>query len=273
MYQIDLVSAERRWKVQYELYIDVFILVNFMMDYMILAVTDKILHCHSSGKRRCLGALIGAVLTCAVLLIPVPYAFVKFILFHGFVNIVMIKTGLKVAWGRSFFQAYVVLYISGFLLGGVFEFFQPYIRTGSLFFAFAVVSYYMALGIWKLLSYLNRLQEFRYRAVLVKGEQKIEVTAILDTGNQLHDPVTGAAVNVLCKTVAKELWDQEETEGVRWIPYHSVGKEEGVMMLRRLDMIMLLKKENIILEHPYVAISEEKVSDGKYDLILNPDLL
>ena len=78
---------------QYELYIDVFILVNFMMDYMILAVTDKILHCHSSGKRRCLGALIGAVLTCAVLLIPVPYAFVKFILFHGFVNIVMIKSG------------------------------------------------------------------------------------------------------------------------------------------------------------------------------------
>ena len=223
---------------QYELYIDVFLLVNFMMDYMMLAATGKILHCHSSGKRRCLGALIGAVLTCAVLLIPVPYAFVKFILFHGFVNIVMIKTGLKVAWGRSFFQAYVVLYISGFLLGGVFEFFQPYIRTGSLFFAFAVVSYYMALGIWKLLSYLNRLQEFRYRAVLVKGGQKIE-----------------------------------ETEGVRWIPYHSVGKEEGVMMLRRLDMIMLLKKENIILEHPYVAISEEKVSDGKYDLILNPDLL
>lgn len=71
----------------------------------------------------------------------------------------------------------------------------------------------MALGIWKLLSYLNRLQEFRYRAVLVKGEQKIEVTAILDTGNQLHDPVTGAAVNILCKTVAKELWDQEETGG------------------------------------------------------------
>ena len=132
MYQIDLVSAERRWKVQYELYIDVFLLVNFMMDYMMLAVTGKILHCHSSGKRRCLGALIGAVLTCTVLLIPVPYAFVKFILFHGFVNIVMIKTGLKVAWGRSFFQAYVVLYISGFLLGGVFEFFQPYIRTGSL---------------------------------------------------------------------------------------------------------------------------------------------
>ena len=101
---------------QYELYIDVFLLVNFMMDYMMLAVTGKILHCHSSGKRRCLGALIGAVLTCAVLLIPVPYAFVKFILFHGFVNIVMIKTGLKVAGGRSFFQAYVVLYISGFLL-------------------------------------------------------------------------------------------------------------------------------------------------------------
>ena len=52
MYQIDLVSAERRWKVQYELYIDVFLLVNFMMDYMMLAVTGKILHCHSSGKRR-----------------------------------------------------------------------------------------------------------------------------------------------------------------------------------------------------------------------------
>lgn len=258
---------------QYGLYIDVFFLVNFMMDYMMLAVTGKILHYSSSHGRRCLGAAVGAALTCAVIVIPVPYAFVKFILFHAFVNIVMIKTGLKVRWGRSFFQAYIVLYISGFLLGGVFEFFRPYMRTGSLFFAFAIVSYSVVLGIWNLLSYLNRLREYRCHAFLIEGKKKVKVTAILDTGNALRDPITGAAVSVLCKNIAEKLWEQDDVKGLRWIPYHSIGREEGIMPLRKLDAIVLLKKENIIIEHPYVAISEEKISGDDYDLILNPDLL
>lgn len=258
---------------QYELYIDVFFLVNFMMDYMMLAITGKILRCSASCKRWCLGAAVGSALTCAVIVLPISYAFVKFILFHGFVNIVMIKTGLKIKWDRSFFQAYIVFYISGFLLGGVFEFFRPYIRVGSFFFAFAVVSYFVTIGIWNLLSFFNRQREFRYRAVLIKGVKKIEVTAILDTGNTLRDPLTGAAVSVLCKTVAEKLWEPEDLEGIRWITYHSIGKSEGVMPLRRLDTIILLKKENIVIKHPYIAISEEKVSDDKYALILNPDLL
>ena len=258
---------------QYELYIDVFFLVNFMMDYMILAVTGKILHCSASCKNLCLGAAVGSAFTCVVIVLPISYTFVKFILFHGFVNVVMIKTGLKIKWNRSFFQAYIVLYISGFLLGGVFEFFRPYIRVSSLFFFFAVVSYFTATAIWNVLVFFNRKREFRYRAILIKGAKKMEVTAILDTGNTLRDPLTGAAVSVLCKTVAEKLWEPEDMEGIRWITYHSIGKSEGVMPLRRLDTIIIPKKENIVIKHPYIAISEDKVSDDKYALILNPDLL
>ena len=82
--------------------------------------------------------------------------------------------------------------------------FPAHIWRGSLF-AFAVVSYFVTIGIWNLLSFFNRQREFRYRAVLIKGVKKIEVTAILDTGNTLRDPLTGAAVSVLCKTVAEKI--------------------------------------------------------------------
>ena len=54
MDQIDLVSkGKRRWKMQYELYIDVFFLINAIMDWMLLKITGKILSC-KVGKMRIL---------------------------------------------------------------------------------------------------------------------------------------------------------------------------------------------------------------------------
>ena len=118
----------------YELYIDVLFLVNFMMDYILLLITRKIIKSKISYGNICLGALVGSVLTCVVAAIPVPYTFIKFILFHAVINVVMIKIGLRIRWNRDFLRALITLYISGFLVGGVFSCLDQYVKTGSLFF-------------------------------------------------------------------------------------------------------------------------------------------
>ena len=174
----------------YELYIDIFFLVNFMMDYLMLSVARRMLKCTVTQGRICLGAALGALCTCVVVALPVPYMFIKFILFHGVVNTLMIKTGLKVRWDRTFVRAYLLLYISGFLLGGVFTYFHRYARYAGLFFAFALISYYVVLGIWNLISYLARQENYRCEVMLYQGEKALRVTAVIDTGNALKDPVT-----------------------------------------------------------------------------------
>ena len=54
----------------YELYIDVFFLVNFMMDYLLLRLTGKMMKCSATHGRIIAGAAAGSLCTCAVMVIP-----------------------------------------------------------------------------------------------------------------------------------------------------------------------------------------------------------
>lgn len=257
----------------YELYIDVFFLVNFMMDYILLSVVRKVLKCPATHGSVCLGAMLGAFLTCVIIVLPIPYAFVKFILFHGFVNIVMIKTGLRARWDRSFLKAFVLLYISGFLVGGVFTYLHQYVRYASLFFVLAVASYYLVLGIWNVISYLARHDHYRCEVILYQADRKVKVRAVIDTGNSLRDNVTGKPVSVIAAKTAKELWGGKAVESVRYIPYHTIGKAEGVLPVFPVDKMCLCREEEKMIEKPLVAVSEEPITADGYELILNPDIL
>lgn len=257
----------------YELYIDVLFLVNFMMDYILLQVTGRILKCTATHGRICLGAAAGALLTCIIIAVPIPYAFIKFILFHCFVNIVMLKTGLKLRLDRTFLKACIVLYISGFLVGGVFSYLHQYVRTGSLFFALAVASYYIVLGIWNLLAYLAKVKHAKCEAVLYKDARSCRVEALVDTGNCLKDAITGKPVSIVDQSVVEELCGAALPEGFRYIPYHSVGKEEGVMPLVTLDRMCVCQGGERWIEKPLVAVCDGRAaSDGSYKLILSPDI-
>lgn len=257
----------------YELYIDVFFLENFAMDFILLAVVRKMLGSAAAYWRLCLGALAGAFLTCLAVALPVPYASVKLILLHGLANTAMVKIGLKTEGLRELVQAWILLYISGFLSGGVFGFFRQYVRAGSLFFALVVASYYMVSGIWSLVAYLGRQSRYRCQVVLQKGARRVSVQALIDTGNCLKDDITGKPVSIIDKNVIKKLWGENDITGIRYIPYHSIGKAEGVMPLVTLDGMYVCRKEKEWIEKPLAAICEGEMTADRYEMILNPDVL
>lgn len=254
----------------YELYIDVFFLVNFMMDAMILGVSKKILKCPATYGSICLGALTGSLLTCAVTVISVPGNFMEFTICHGLISILMTKIGLRVKWNRNFARAYVTVYISAFLLGGIFTGFAQYMREASLFFAFAVLSYFIALGIWKFIVYAGRQQNDCCEVLLCQEERQIRIKAIIDTGNRLKDTVTGKPVSIISKSVAEKLWQDVPLKNLRYIPYHTIGKKEGVLPLLTLDRICLYQDDEVWVCKVLVAISEDQIGSGEFEMILNP---
>lgn len=257
----------------YELYIDVFFTVNFTMDYILLAAVRKMLKCPVTHRRIALGALLGSALTCLVIILPVPYAFVKFILFHGVVNVLMIRAGLRAKWGPDMLKAWIMLYIGGFLTGGVFQFLGQYMRIGSLFFVLAVASYYAVSGIWSLISCLSRQNQYRCQAELFMNGRKCQVQALIDTGNGLRDELTGKPVCILDKNVARELLAGSEAVRIRYIPYHSIGKREGVMPLVTLEKMCISNGKKQWIEEPLAAICEDEMTADKYKMIINPEIL
>lgn len=258
----------------YELYIDVLFLVNFLMDYILLLVTKKVLRISSPYGRICLGALLGAFLTCVVAALGIPFAFIKAILFYILVPSAMLSAGIPIRDFRGFLRALFTLYISGFLVGGIFEYLNQYVnvKAGSLFFALAMASYYLASGALKMLALLFYFGQSRCLVTLRFGGESCKAEAIVDTGNHLRDDVSGKAVSIISRKLAEQLVGKGLPEGIRYIPYRTVGKEAGVIPVLSIDSICVAGRNERQVEQPMVAISEDSSFGNGYDVILNPDI-
>lgn len=263
---------------QYELYIDVFFLINFMMDYLLLRLLKKMLSCTATHGHLTAGALMGAGLTCIVILLPVPYTFIKLLMFHGLVNVVMLKIGLRIKWDRSFLKAFLFLYIGGFLLGGIMGSLKQYLRAGSLFFALSVLGYWAACGVWSLIMTLSKHRHTHCVALLERGGKCCQVNALIDTGNRLRDPVSEKPVSMIGEDTAELLGierieNASQKDSVRFISYHSIGKASGVLPVYMLDrMLLTVDGKNIDILAPEVAVCKEGLKEADYKMILSPDV-
>jgi stage II sporulation protein GA (sporulation sigma-E factor processing peptidase) len=107
------------------------------------------------------------------------------------------------------------------------------------------------------------------------GKKHIHLTALRDTGNSLCDPITGKPVLVICGEVANrltgltidELSRPLETmtnapiQGLRLIPYRSVGQPAGLLLALKLPYVKIGKWSGSSL----VAFAPEQLSgEGDY---------
>lgn len=258
----------------YELYVDVLFLVNFMMDYLLLLLMKKMLKCTATHGSLCFGATMGALLSCIVMILPIPHRIIKFVLFHGIVNIIMIRAGLKIKKIKELIKAYVLLYIGGFLLGGIMQALHQYVSKGSLFFVIAAFGYYLASKLWDVIAQIQKVNGIYCEVELYWDEKVFRTKGLIDTGNALKDPISHKPVSIVDKAVAKQFLGEMKLAKVRYVPYHSIGKREGLLLAVEIDKMCILYEQEIWIERPLLGVSEEKISsEGEYQMILNPNLL
>jgi hypothetical protein len=189
----------------------------------------------------------------------------------------MMIIGLRIRGKRKCLKAWITLYSGGFLLGGILEFLYqyvgPYMEVGSLFLIIAIACYYIAAGILTVLMKLFRFGDYYCQVILILGENQCKTQAIVDTGNHLTDHITGKAVSVIGRETAEKLLKNRLPEKFRFIPYHSVGRKNGVIPVIVLDRMCIEGEENEWIEHPLIGISDTRISETEeYDMILNPEV-
>lgn len=256
----------------YELYIDVLFLVNFLMDYLLLLIAKRVLRKPASCGRICLGALAGALLTCITVAVRIPSALVKGILFYGLIPPVMLAAGIGVKDLRSLLRGVAALYIGGFLLGGIFTSLRQYVQVGSLFFALAVSSYYLASGVLRLLALLLHFGESHCQVSLQFGGRRVLALAVIDTGNHLRDPLSGKAVSVVSRDMAEKLFDGKLPEGMRHIPYRTIGKHAGTIPVIMIDGLRIEGEGESWIREPMIAVGDDSSFGNACDVIINPDI-
>ena len=102
----------------------------------------------------------------------------------------------------------------------------------------------------------------------------VEVMALIDTGNGLTEPISKKPVAILEENEWKKLKIWMKPEKYKIIPYHSIGKERGMLEGYEIDALEIKSDAgDKRFDKVIIAIFKGKISQkGSYQMILPPEL-
>lgn len=260
----------------YTLYIDVFFLENLLTDYLLLTVTGRVLKIRIPEVRRLLAAGIGSLTVCLVYLAGGQNSLAGKLIQYGAAAAGMVFTSLPKNQRGLFWKALFLLYLNGFLLGGIFGWLRNAFAFPVYPFLFFTLLSYELLSLAAKLLFRQKEQEQSIYAVTIRyQENTCTVRALLDTGNRLRDPVFGKPVSIITADLKTELLGEQEPV-MYPIPYHSVGRKTGFLPAFYADALELTGMDGACIrtEKPLLGITKEPLSlTENYSMILHPALM
>lgn len=222
-------------------------MLNFLVDLLLLLGTDRLAGFPLCPGRSAGAALLGAVYAAGCLM-P-GFAFLG----NGLWRLVSLSAmGLTAfGWNRSALKRGSVFLILSMALGGM----ALALGSGSFpgLILTAALLYLICRG-----AFGGGIGQRRYVPVTVAREgRQVTLTALVDTGNTLRDPLTGESVLVIGPGPAQtltgltraqlsaplETLGQRPIPGLRLVPYRAVGQAEGFLLARRFSDVTIHGKK------------------------------
>ncbi|OPX44605.1 sporulation sigma-E factor-processing peptidase [Ruminiclostridium hungatei] len=261
-----------------EIYLDILLLENVVINYLILYVTARFSRLRASTLRLFAGAIVGALYVVFIIIQPggrVYYTALAKILLSFFI-IAITFSPRKVL---SFLKTLVIFYISTFIFAGAalaFLYFNQqggFVKNGIIyvfgqskgslmFFGIATVGIIVKIFMEVIQSRITR-EKLLVPVIIAFDNRAIALPALVDTGNSLKDPLTNIPVMVVEFKALEELLPSE-IKGIfenskeddlscvtatistsRWfsrfrlIPFSSLGKENGMLIGFKPDFIQV----------------------------------
>lgn len=254
---------------EYELYADIWFLTNFTMDSIALWIAGKLMKQQIRMKRLLLGSFVGTAGSMCLFFLLSDYTWYQLGV-HFLVNPLMVYLCYRSKGKKEFLSQWVITYLAVILLGGILEWSMPYM-DGDKYYILCLAGALLFLAVAdKLLGHVRTQKETVYDLLLVTREGNISVKGFFDTGNLLTDPLVNRPVHIIKREILKEQIEKEQLP-VRLIPFHSLGKESGLLKVVTLEGMYIMKDNHpLYLEKPVFGIAEEKLfQDDKCDVILN----
>lgn len=257
----------------YEVYIDQLFLENLVILALVQKICGKLLGRSPSWKRIWLTSLLGAAAMCAVIFFRPfygrrPQIFCLLPAVPAAIAGLGCRTLKETCRGTLYLLAAAAFFSGAFQI--IFFIWEPPVLLAALLADMAV----------ELLIDGRRkrmvLEECRAEVILSDQGCRWVLTGLLDTGNHLTEPITGRPVSILDWQEAEKMQRfrqiQEEENGYLYIPYHTVGTENGWMMGMVIDeMVIRYQGKEIRTAHPVLAVSRQQLSpEGRYGLIVHP---
>lgn len=246
-----------------EIYLDLVVILNFLVDFLLILGTNRLSGFAPGAKRGALAAGLGAAYAAGCVM-P-GFAFLGG-LFWRLLSLTLMSV-IAFGWSNGGLRRGVLFVFLSMALGGI------ALGMGSGGF-WAIVLGALGVAILCVVGFCGRPGEQRYAAVtIVHGNCRLQLTALLDTGNTLRDPVSGMRVLVVDASVAGKILGLSTTQllrpvetlaslpgkGLRLIPYHAVGQQTGMMLGMKVECLQINGKK----EEWIVGFAPQNIGQGK----------
>ena len=283
------------------LYVDIIFLENLIMNSIIILATGIILKNTQRIWRNLVSSGIGAIY--AILIYTSNFKIYSNIILKVILSVVIVYIAFKPANIRSFLKHLIIFYLTSFTFGGVAFALLYFVRPQDILFQNGVligtypIKMILAGGILGFIiitfafkNIKGKLTRKDMMCTVIIGNTRI--TAIVDTGNLLKDPITKMPVLIVEREMLKGIFPEiilenatdivngkeielgEYSSKLRVIPYKSIGKENGLLLGIKAKNIRIVYQDIEKAHDVIIGIYTGTLSkNNKYSAIVGLELL
>lgn len=294
------------------IYLDVILVENLCMNYIILFATGYIMKLKRKHIRLITSALVGGIYSIlAYMEIMEIYSntIVKIIL-----SIVMVYIAYIPKTVKELMKELTIFYLTSFVFGGcafaLLYFIKPQeiifkngVLIGTYPIKIAILGGIVGFIITTIAFYIIKIRlgkkDIFCDVTIYFNEKSLQIKALIDTGNMLKDPITNMPVivvekeklevilpnyildnldNIIGGDVSKTIYEDENLEYInrfRVIPFKSLGKENGLLLGFKVDKVIIYRDDiESKIKNVIIGIYNHKLSrKEQYSALIGLDII
>ena len=254
-------------------YVDLILILNFIIDFLILITISIILRRNAKFKRILFSAFVG---TLSILVLFINMSNLVLFLFKLVLSILLVLIAFGYKDIKYFFNNILYFYTTSILLGGFLYFLNiqiGYEKVGLTFIDSNVKLNFLVVVIFSpfiLYIYIRQIKELKFFysnrkkvSVYLDDNKVIELNGYVDSGNTLVEPYGGKFVIIAHN---KEIDDYSKVNNYILVPYKTLNYE-GIIKCIVPKCVYI---DGVGLKYDVVVgISESKIKMDGVDCLLN----
>ncbi len=293
------------------IYVDVVLIENLIMNYIILLATGLILKIKIKHIRLILGSLLGAIYT-----IVAYTGFLK--IYSSFIlkiilSVIIVYIAYYPQSVKKLCKELLFFYLTSFVFGGAaFALIyivkpQDILMKNGLFLGTyplktvilaAIVAFVVIITAFTIIKSKMTKKDLIYKIEVKLNGKEIKTEALVDTGNMLKEPITNTPVvvierSILYDVIPKEILNHlediiggdfekipeeiknEYISKLKLIPFSSLGKQNGMLIGIKPEYLKIIKEEEIdVKENIILGIYDKSLTKkGEYRALMGMEFV
>ena len=241
-----------------KVYLELYFLINYILDISLLIGTSKLLKIHVKIIRYFIGAFIGSI---TIILLFINISNITLLLLKIFISIIMI---ISTYGFNNIFRNTFYFYLLSIILGGIF-----YLLDINLFNINNYFNYLFLIILSPIIIYLivceylkrKRINNIKYKIIIKYKNISINTYGYIDTGNCLKDPYFNKSIILIDNNI--------NIDKPILVPFKTIS-DSGFINCFKPDKLII---NNKLFSNYLIGISNKKINLEGCNCILPNTLL